>query len=45
MKREAVRVWSDNRIAYTEAKTGVVLDLLDAAETRARVTSWTVPPV
>ncbi|MGO9297099.1 MAG: GrpB family protein [Streptosporangiaceae bacterium] len=43
-KREAARVWSDDRIAYTEAKTGIILDLLDAAETWARAESWTVPP-
>ena len=43
-KREAARVWSDDRIAYTEAKTGVILNLLDAAETWARMSSWTVPP-
>jgi GrpB-like predicted nucleotidyltransferase (UPF0157 family) len=33
VKQEAAQVWSDDRIAYTEAKTGVILALLDAAET------------
>jgi len=31
-KREAARLWSDDRIAYTEAKTDVILDTLEAAE-------------
>lgn len=35
-------MWPDDRIAYTEAKTGVVLDLLEAAENWAATTSWTV---
>jgi GrpB-like predicted nucleotidyltransferase (UPF0157 family) len=42
VKWEAAKVWSDDRIAYTEAKTGVILDLLDAAETWARTNSWAV---
>ena len=42
VKQEAAQVWSDDRIAYTEAKTGVVLDLLDAAEIWARANSWAV---
>ena len=42
VKDEAAQVWSDDRIAYTEAKTGVILDLLVAAESWARATSWTV---
>jgi GrpB-like predicted nucleotidyltransferase (UPF0157 family) len=42
VKREAARMWSDDRIAYTEAKTGVIVDLLDAAETWARANSWAV---
>ncbi len=45
VKRDAARVWSDDRIAYTEAKSGIILDLLDAAETWAMATSWTVTPV
>ena len=42
VKWEAAQVWSDDRIAYTEAKTGVILDLLDAAETWATANSWAV---
>ena len=42
VKRDAARVWSDDRIAYTEAKTGIVLDVLAAAENWAAETSWTV---
>jgi GrpB-like predicted nucleotidyltransferase (UPF0157 family) len=42
VKDEAAQVWPDDRIAYTEAKTGVILDLLAAAESWARATSWTV---
>lgn len=46
VKQEAAQVWSDDRIAYTEAKTGVVLDLLDAAKIWAMANSWAVihPP-
>ncbi len=33
VKQEAAEAWSDDRIAYTEAKTAIILDLLDAAET------------
>jgi GrpB-like predicted nucleotidyltransferase (UPF0157 family) len=40
IKWEAAEVWSDDRIAYTEAKTEVILDLFDAAETWARANSW-----
>jgi len=42
IKWAAAQVWSDDRIAYAEAKTGVVLDLLTAAETWARANSWMV---
>jgi GrpB-like predicted nucleotidyltransferase (UPF0157 family) len=42
VKWEAAQVWSDDRIAYTEAKTGVILDLLGAAETWATTNSWAV---
>lgn len=38
VKHEAARIWSDDRIAYTEAKTAVILDLVDAAE------NWRRPP-
>jgi GrpB-like predicted nucleotidyltransferase (UPF0157 family) len=42
VKWQAAQVWSDDRIAYTEAKTEVILDLLDAAETWASANSWAV---
>jgi GrpB-like predicted nucleotidyltransferase (UPF0157 family) len=42
VKREAAALWSDDRIAYTEAKTAVILDLLDAAQAWARENSWTL---
>jgi GrpB-like predicted nucleotidyltransferase (UPF0157 family) len=42
VKEQAAQVWPDDRIAYTEAKTGVILDLLEVAETWARANSWTV---
>lgn len=42
IKWEAAQVWSDDRMAYTEAKTEVILDLLAAAETWASANPWTV---
>ena len=36
-KRKALEVWSDDRLAYTEAKGEAILDILDAA-TRASAT-------
>lgn len=41
-KRAAVRDWADDRVAYTEAKTGVILDLLDEAERWAAASGWAV---
>jgi len=43
-KRAAAVTWRDDRWAYTEAKTGVILDILDEAEAWARATGWTLPP-
>jgi GrpB-like predicted nucleotidyltransferase (UPF0157 family) len=40
VKWEAAAVWSDDRIAYTEAKTGVILDLLDTAQAWASANFW-----
>lgn len=34
-KWEAAAVWAGDQIVYSEAKTGVILDLRDAAETWA----------
>lgn len=31
-KRTAARIWRDDRWAYPEAKTGIILDILEAAE-------------
>ena len=39
-KRAAAVTWRDDRWAYTEAKTGVILDILDEAEAWARATGW-----
>jgi GrpB-like predicted nucleotidyltransferase (UPF0157 family) len=39
-KRDAATVWRDDRIGYTEAKSGVILDILDAAEQWAQLNSW-----
>jgi GrpB-like predicted nucleotidyltransferase (UPF0157 family) len=39
-QRVAVRRWSDDGWAYTEAKTGVILDILEQAEDWAVATSW-----
>lgn len=44
VKWEAAQIWWDDRIAYTEAKSGIILDLLGAAETWARANSWSVAP-
>jgi GrpB-like predicted nucleotidyltransferase (UPF0157 family) len=39
-KRANVRRWSDDGWGYTEAKTGVVLDILEQATDWAGVTGW-----
>jgi GrpB-like predicted nucleotidyltransferase (UPF0157 family) len=39
-----IRQWSDDRWAYTEAKTNVVLDILEQATDWARVNDWAPPP-
>ena len=41
-KQETAATWHDDRIAYTEAKTGVILDLLEEAEEWAHRTAWEV---
>ncbi|MDQ3664363.1 MAG: GrpB family protein [Actinomycetota bacterium] len=41
-KHEAAATWRDDRIAYSEAKTGVILDLLEEAEEWANRTAWRV---
>jgi len=42
-KRAAARRWSDDGWAYTEAKTGVILDVLKEAEDWAVATGWASP--
>lgn len=42
VKRAIVERWSDDGWAYTEAKTGVVLDILEQAEQWAAATGWAV---
>jgi GrpB-like predicted nucleotidyltransferase (UPF0157 family) len=44
-KFDSVRTWADDRFAYTEAKTGVILDILGAAEPWAAATDWSLPPL
>ena len=39
-KRASARRWNDDRWAYTEAKTGIILDILEQAEDWAVATSW-----
>jgi GrpB-like predicted nucleotidyltransferase (UPF0157 family) len=39
-KRANARRWSDDGWAYTEAKTGVILDILEQAEDWAMATRW-----
>jgi GrpB-like predicted nucleotidyltransferase (UPF0157 family) len=39
-KRANLRYWSDDGWAYTEAKTGVILDILEQAEDWALATGW-----
>jgi GrpB-like predicted nucleotidyltransferase (UPF0157 family) len=41
-KREAARLWADQGAAYTEAKSDVVLGILDQAEAWAGATGWAV---
>jgi GrpB-like predicted nucleotidyltransferase (UPF0157 family) len=40
-KQLAVRRWADDRLAYTEAKNGVIRNIMGRAEEWARSTSWT----
>jgi GrpB-like predicted nucleotidyltransferase (UPF0157 family) len=40
VKRAGARHWSDDGWAYTEAKTGVILDILEQAEYWAVATGW-----
>lgn len=40
-KRVAADLWADQRAAYTEAKTGVILGILCQAEAWAEASGWT----
>jgi GrpB-like predicted nucleotidyltransferase (UPF0157 family) len=42
-KQANIRRWSDDGWAYTEAKTSIVLDILEQATDWARVTDWAPP--
>jgi GrpB-like predicted nucleotidyltransferase (UPF0157 family) len=42
-KRASVRRWSDDGWAYTDAKTGVILDVLEQAQDWAVATNWPSP--
>jgi GrpB-like predicted nucleotidyltransferase (UPF0157 family) len=39
-KREAARLWADQSAAYTEAKSDMILGILDRAEAWAGATGW-----
>jgi GrpB-like predicted nucleotidyltransferase (UPF0157 family) len=41
-KREAARLWVDQSAAYTEAKSDVILSILDRAEAWAGATGWVI---
>jgi len=43
-KLAAAATWRDDRFAYTEAKTAVILDILADAERWARATAWALRP-
>jgi GrpB-like predicted nucleotidyltransferase (UPF0157 family) len=40
LKRELARHWRHDRAAYTDAKSGFILDAVDAAEAWAKETGW-----
>jgi GrpB-like predicted nucleotidyltransferase (UPF0157 family) len=42
-KRASIRRWSDDGWAYTDAKTGVILDVLKQAQDWAVATNWPPP--
>jgi GrpB protein len=44
LKREIRKRYRDDRLAYTEGKTGFVLDALDDPRTWAERTGWKLPP-
>lgn len=44
LKRDLARRYRDDRIAYTEGKTGFILDTVEEADIWARRTGWKLPP-
>ena len=42
LKLELATVYADDRLAYTDAKTGFILDAIDQAEGWAAETGWSV---
>jgi GrpB-like predicted nucleotidyltransferase (UPF0157 family) len=44
LKQELGERYRDDRLAYTDAKTGFILDTLDDARTWAERTGWKLPP-
>jgi GrpB-like predicted nucleotidyltransferase (UPF0157 family) len=44
LKRDAAAHWHEDRMAYTYAKNGWILDLLERANAWADATGWTAPP-
>jgi GrpB-like predicted nucleotidyltransferase (UPF0157 family) len=43
LKRSAAQKWKDDRIGYTYAKGGFILDRQEKAEAWALESSWTLP--
>ena len=43
LKRSAARKWRDDRIGYTYAKGGFILERQEKADARALENSWTLP--
>jgi GrpB-like predicted nucleotidyltransferase (UPF0157 family) len=44
-KQAAAATWQDDRWAYTEAKTDVIVTILEDAERWAHAAGWTLPPL
>jgi GrpB-like predicted nucleotidyltransferase (UPF0157 family) len=44
-KQAAAATWRDDRWAYTEAKTDVIVSILEDAERWAHATGWALPPL
>ena len=44
-KHQAAATWADDRWAYTEARTAIIPDTLEAAQQWAHATTWSLPPL